>query len=62
MVSVMYPNESSEYRSARKKLLDEELALRSQVEKVASLRRQLPEGGELKEDYVFDELADGSVK
>lgn len=62
MVEVQYPNESAEYRSARAKLLDAEIALRRQVEDVARQRRQLPDGGELKEDYVFDELVDGSVR
>jgi len=58
------PNESPEYRSARDKLLAEENALREQVERVAALRRQLPVGGEIKEDYEFEEvgLADGSTR
>lgn len=56
------PNESQDYRSARDKLLAEENALREQIERVAALRRQLPVGGEIKEDYEFEEidLADGS--
>ena len=58
------PNESAEYRSARDKLLAEEHVLREQVERVAALRRQLPVGGEIKEDYEFEELdlADGSSR
>ena len=56
-----FPNESAKYRSARKKLLDAELALRRQVEKVAAQRRKLPPGGEVPEDYVFDSEA-GPVK
>ncbi len=58
------PNESAEYRSARDKLLAEEHVLREQVERVATLRRQLPVGGEIKEDYEFEELdlADGSSR
>ena len=58
------PNESQEYRSARDKLLAEENALREQIERVAALRRQLPAGGEIKEDYEFEEidLADGSTR
>ena len=57
------PNESQDYRSARDKLLAEENALREQIERVAALRRQLPVGGEIKEDYEFEEidLADGST-
>ena len=57
------PNESQDYRSARDELLAEENALREQIEHVAALRRQLPAGGEIKEDYEFEEidLADGST-
>jgi predicted dithiol-disulfide oxidoreductase (DUF899 family) len=53
MAGVTFPNEAKQYRSARKKLLDAELALRRQVEKVAALRRKLPTGGEVPQDYVF---------
>lgn len=62
MVEVRYPNESESYRSAREKLLSAEIALRSQVEAVARQRRELPVGGSLKENYVFNELVNGSVK
>jgi predicted dithiol-disulfide oxidoreductase (DUF899 family) len=57
------PNENPEYRAARNELLKEEKSLREQVERVAALRRQLPAGGEIKEDYQFEEidLADGST-
>ena len=48
-----FPNESDHYRRARNELLEEEIALRAQIEKVASLRRQLPPGG-LVEHYEFD--------
>ena len=57
------PGESAVYRDARDKLLDAELELRRQVETVAALRRELPPGGALKEDYVFDERdASGGTK
>ncbi len=58
------PNESPEYRAARNDLLVEEVSLREQLERVATLRRQLPLGGELKEDYEFEEidLSDGSTR
>lgn len=52
-MSVTFPNETKRYRSARKKLLGAELALRRQVEKVAALRRKLPPGGEVAQDYTF---------
>ncbi|HJY63608.1 MAG TPA: DUF899 family protein, partial [Ignavibacteria bacterium] len=58
-----FPNESSEYREARNRLLEAEINLRRQTEEVADLRRNLPLGGVLKEDYVFDELdLEGKIK
>ncbi len=53
--SVRWPNESPEYRTARDRLLEAEMALRRQIEEVAALRRALPPGGFLLEDYVFEE-------
>ena len=50
-----YPNESQEYREARDELLEAEAALRAEVARVAELRRNLPVGGELPEDYEFEE-------
>ncbi|AMO99378.1 hypothetical protein CAter10_1614 [Collimonas arenae] len=52
---VRFPEESDVYRTARDDLLQAELELRRQLEWVAALRRNLPLGGALKEDYVFDE-------
>jgi predicted dithiol-disulfide oxidoreductase (DUF899 family) len=54
-----FPNESPEYRSARDKLLEAEIALRRQIEITAQLRRALPPGGEVREDYIFHEGEDG---
>ena len=48
-----FPNESAEYRAARNALLAEEIAVRRATERVAELRRQLPPGGEVPEDYRF---------
>ena len=59
MTSLRFPNESDAYRVARDALLQEELALREQVERVARQRRALPPGGLLKEDYAFAERIDG---
>lgn len=56
-----YPNESPEYRKARDRLLEEEQALVDKVKQVAELRRQLPLGGRLKEDYTFHWANDGKV-
>jgi predicted dithiol-disulfide oxidoreductase (DUF899 family) len=54
MEHIHYPNESAEYRAARNALLDDEIALRAQIEAVAAKRRALPRGGEVPEDYVFE--------
>ena len=51
-----FPGESDEYRDARNKLLKAEIELREQIEGVASQRGKLPPGGEVKEDYEFEEL------
>lgn len=53
---VAFPNESSAYREARNALLDAEIALRRQVEAVAAMRRALPLGGVVPEDYVFERI------
>jgi predicted dithiol-disulfide oxidoreductase (DUF899 family) len=53
-----FPGESPEYRKARDELLQRELELRSEMEAVAELRRALPPGGEIPQDYVFDALDD----
>lgn len=50
-----FPNESAEYRAARNRLLEAEIELRRQIESLAAMRRALPPGGALKEDYVFAE-------
>ncbi len=53
-----FPNETAAYRKARDKLLKAEVDLRRQVEEVAKLRRKLPLGGEVPEDFVFQEPAE----
>lgn len=53
--SMRFPNESSDYRSARNSLLDAERELRRDLERVAALRRELPVGGRVAEDYTFEE-------
>jgi predicted dithiol-disulfide oxidoreductase (DUF899 family) len=53
--SVRFPGEDSSYREARNKLLEAEMALRKNLEDVAALRRKLPLGGQVPEDYVFEE-------
>ena len=52
-MNVTLPGESAEYRAAREALLASEIELRRQTEAVAAARRELPPGGEVPEDYVF---------
>ena len=60
---IHFPNESAQYRRARNALLEQEMELRRQVERVAAQRRALPPGGEIPEDYVFEAAgADGKPK
>ena len=62
---VRFPGETPRYRTARNQLLKAERSLRKQVEQVARLRRKLPQGGAVPEDYLFEEgaasLADNST-
>src|SRR3954453_13679071 len=53
MTAVSFPGESAEYRSARDRLLEQEIELRRATEAVAAARRELPPGGVVPEDYVF---------
>jgi len=57
-----YPNESNEYRVARNQLLQAEVELREKIEAVAALRRTMPLGGEIPEDYVFQNRANENIK
>lgn len=52
-MTVTLPNESPEYRAARNALLSAETELRSRIEEVANLRRSLPKGGAIPQDYAF---------
>jgi len=61
MSELRYPNESREYRDARESLLKDEQELVDKVRSVAERRRNLPPGGQLKEDYVFQCANDGKV-
>jgi predicted dithiol-disulfide oxidoreductase (DUF899 family) len=61
-MSVAFPGESAAYRSARERLLEQEIELRRVMEAVAAARRQLPPGGVVREDYVFKGAgADGTA-
>jgi predicted dithiol-disulfide oxidoreductase (DUF899 family) len=55
MTNVRFPNESDGYRAARDALTEAETELTRRVEAVAALRRSLPPGGTVPEDYAFTE-------
>lgn len=52
-MSIAFPGESAAYRAARDRLLEQEVELRRAMEAVAAARRELPPGGVVPEDYVF---------
>jgi len=52
-MGIEFPGESAEYRAARDRLLEQEIELRRTMESVAATRRELPAGGAVPEDYVF---------
>src|ERR1051325_9527216 len=60
--AIRYQGESDGYRAARTRLLQAELDLRRQLEAVAALRRELPLGGRVETDYVFEEATDGEPR
>ena len=59
---VEFPNESTSYREARNALLAAELDLRAKVETVAQMRRELPTGGRVEEDYSFLDLDGARIR
>jgi predicted dithiol-disulfide oxidoreductase (DUF899 family) len=52
-MGIRFPGESEDYRAARDRLTEREVELRRATEAVAAARRELPPGGEVPEDYVF---------
>jgi predicted dithiol-disulfide oxidoreductase (DUF899 family) len=54
-MSISFPGESPEYRAARDQLLKQEAELRRVTEAVAAARRELPPGGIVPQDYVFQQ-------
>jgi predicted dithiol-disulfide oxidoreductase (DUF899 family) len=52
-MGIALPGESPEYRAARDRLLEREIELRRAMEAVAVARRELPPGGPVKLDYIF---------
>jgi predicted dithiol-disulfide oxidoreductase (DUF899 family) len=59
-MSFSFPGESNEYREARDRLLGAEGELRRALERVAAQRRELPPGGPVPDDYVFEEASPGN--
>jgi predicted dithiol-disulfide oxidoreductase (DUF899 family) len=57
---IRFPGESEEYRRERNRLLESEAGLRRAVEQVAAQRRVLPSGGVVRDDYRFEDAADGN--
>lgn len=61
IVTIAFPSESADYRTARDQLLEQEIELRRLTEAVAASRRALPPGGPVPGDYVFQGAgADGA--
>jgi predicted dithiol-disulfide oxidoreductase (DUF899 family) len=60
-VAVAFPGELAEYRAARNRLLEQEIALRRTMEAVAAARRGLPPGGVVPADYVFQAQGPGGA-
>jgi predicted dithiol-disulfide oxidoreductase (DUF899 family) len=60
-MSIAFPGESAAYRAARDRLLEQEVELRRAMEAVAAARRELPPGGIVPEDYVFQGRGEGDA-
>ena len=60
-MSISFPGESLEYRAARDRLLEQEAELRRVTEAVAAARRELPPGGIVPQDYVFQQAGPGGT-
>ena len=58
-MAVAFPGESAEYRTARNRLLEQEIELRRSMEAVAEARRRLPPGGVVPQDYIFQTRGPG---
>jgi predicted dithiol-disulfide oxidoreductase (DUF899 family) len=60
-MSTSFPGESAEYRAARDQLLHRESELRRVTEAVAVARRELPPGGAVPHNYVFEAEGPGGT-
>jgi predicted dithiol-disulfide oxidoreductase (DUF899 family) len=61
MMNLSFPNESIDYRVARNQLLQQEIELRRVTEAVAQARRELPPGGIVPQDYVFQQAGPDGI-
>ncbi len=59
MHDIRYPGETADYRKARDRLLAAEIELEKRLQQVSDMRRALPVGGQVTQDYVFRTLRDG---
>lgn len=60
-MGITFPGEPAGYREAREQLLAKEIELRRATEAVAAARRDLPLGGIVREDYVFEAMGPDDV-
>lgn len=60
-MSTTFPGESAQYRAARERLLQREIELRRAIEAVSVARRDLPPGGVVPQDYVFQAAGRGNA-
>jgi predicted dithiol-disulfide oxidoreductase (DUF899 family) len=60
-MSIRFPGESPQYRAARDRLLEREIELRRATEAVAAARRELPAGGVVPKDYIFQGASAGGT-
>jgi len=54
-MSITFPGESTDYRTARNALLEREIGLRREIAAVAEQRSKLPAGGIIPQNYVFEQ-------
>jgi predicted dithiol-disulfide oxidoreductase (DUF899 family) len=62
MHSYRFPGETPAYRASRNELLAAERDLRGQVEHVAAMRRKLPLGGLVPQDYIFEQSGESGAR
>jgi predicted dithiol-disulfide oxidoreductase (DUF899 family) len=60
-MAITFANETPAYRTARNRLLDDEITLRRRMEAVAATRRALPPGPAIAEDYEFETADAGAT-